>query len=181
MGVIVRVDDVSPCTDMSDLNETARFLRDSIDAKVIYGMTLFSKTNSRGSVYPDIPMRGLPYDYFCNVDLLFDPYVPRFVEIASHGLIHAEHAKLDRQAQMMSILVSCNYLKTKKFIPPFMSYNDITAEICYENGIDLVDGDGWKSMEIEPFDATHRYWYFHHWRMKLNDVRRWVNASKVSV
>lgn len=180
-GITVRVDDVSPNTDMGELNDIARFLRDNLDAKVIYGVNLFSKTAPKGSVYPDLPMRGREFSYFCNVDKLFDPYIPRFIKVASHGLIHAEHGKLSRETQEMSILVSCSHLRTKTFIPPFMSFNDDTKAICEANNIDLIDGYGWGNMEKEPFDVTHPNWYFHPWRMNMWEIRKWVNASKIPV
>lgn len=180
-GITIRVDDVSPNTDMAELNDVARYLRDHLDAKVIYGINLFAKATPSGSVYPDLPMRGREFSYFCDVDRLFDPYIPRFIKVASHGLIHAEHGKLSRETQMFSILVSCSYLNTKIFIPPFMSYNDDTKDICESNGIEMIDGVGWGSMEKEGFDGTHKLWYFHPWRMNLASVRKWVNASKVNV
>jgi len=180
-GVIIRVDDVSPNTDMAELNDVARILRDELGAKVIYGINLFAKATKLGSVYPDLPMRGREFSYFCDVDRLFDPYIPRFVKVASHGLIHAEHGKLSYETQQFSILVSCSYLRTKTFIPPFMSFNDDTRKICAENGIELIEGSGWGNMEKEEYDGNHKQWYFHPWRMKLKDIRKWVNASKVNV
>lgn len=177
----VRVDDVSPNTDMGDLNDTARYLRDTLKAEVIYGVTLFARKSESGSVYPDLPMRGRDFSYFCKVDKFFDPYIPRFVKIASHGLIHAEHGKLDRQTQELSIMVSCNLLRTRTFIPPFMSFNEDTFSVCRDNGIELITPDEWTSMETNSFNPDVRSWYFHPWRMKNSTVRKWVNASKINV
>lgn len=181
-GLIFRVDDVSPNTDMADLNESAKFLYETFGGKIWYCVNLFSRESEYGSVYPNLPMRGRGFEYFCDVDRLLDSSdIPGFVDVVSHGLLHAEHGEMDRQAQYLSIMTSCNYLNTRIFVPPFMSYNRVTSEICSDNGIELIDGNGWKSMETEPCDLFSKLWYFHPWRMNYSRIKEWVNACKVHV
>lgn len=176
-GLIIRVDDVSPNTDMRDLNACAEYLSRELGAKVWYCVNLFAGFSHDGAVYPDVPLRGKPLRYFLNVNSMFRGLdFPSGVRIVSHGLIHAEHAKMTREAQELSIMVSCGALGTEIFVPPFISHNADTRAICAENNIEIVDGIGWRSMETEPYDPSCRSWYFHHWRMGLEQIKRWHNA-----
>lgn len=178
--MIIRVDDVSPNTDIENLNRASEYLHNELDCKVIYCVNILSK-QANGSVYPDLPMRGRGLDYFMNVDTVLSPFrCPPFVQLASHGLLHMEHGLAGRQVQELSILVSCNILKTKMFVPPFMSANDDTIDICSKNGIEVVGGSDWKSAETHPFDGSEK-WYFHHWRMNYEQIKEWVNVGKINV
>jgi hypothetical protein len=178
-SLIIRVDDVSPNTEIYDLNLAAHYLKNELGAEIWYCVNMFAK-NTPGSVYPHLPMRGRGINYFCDVDKVYgDRNFPDFVKVVSHGLIHAEHGELEKQTQYFSIMTSCNFLNTKIFVPPFMSYNSNTKEICDFNGIELVEGGGWKSMETEKFDPSFDRWYFHHWRMDFKKIEDWVRASKI--
>ena len=178
--MIIRVDDVSPNTDMYELNLTAEFLYKELNAEIWYCVTLFSRSSFLGSVYPDLPMRGRELEYFTTINNVMANYkFPSFVKVASHGLLHVEHGKLDEQAQMMSIFTSCSFLNTNIFVPPFMSFNQTTLNICEDKGIIIIHPEKWRSMETEKFDASHSHWYFHPWRMELSQVKEWINASKI--
>ncbi len=177
-GVIVRVDDVSTNTDLYDLEDACKFLNKELGAQIIWCVNLYSK-RANGSVYPDLPLKNKSLEYLCDVDQGFSKCLPSWVDIASHGLIHAKHGELSRDAQIMSIKTSCSMLRTYKFAPPFMSINEETKKICFENGIELIDGNGWRSMETEPFDQEQRLWYFHHWRMDSKKVKEWLRVSKI--
>lgn len=177
--MIIRVDDVSPNTDIHDLNHACHYLKNELNAEIWYCVNMFSK-KTPGSVYPHLPMRGRGLNYFCDVDKVFeDRNFPDFVKVVSHGLIHAEHGELDKQTQYLSIMTSCNFLNTKIFVPPFMSYDSNTKEICDMNNVQLIDGKEWHSMEMEKLNTSHKLWYFHHWRMDFKKVKDWVDASKV--
>lgn len=180
--LIIRVDDVSPNTDLYDLNRACEFLNKELGAEIWYCVNIFAK-KAEGTVYPDLPMRGRGIKYFVDVDKAIggDFCVPGFVRLASHGLIHAEHDQLPDMAQYISIMISCNILNTKIFVPPFMAFDELTKKNCKANGIEMIDGIDWKSMESYPYDANHKKWYFHHWRMDFEKIKEWVNASKVNV
>lgn len=177
-GLIIRVDDVSENTNHYDLEKSCEFLNREIGAKIIWCINLYSK-RANGSVYPDLPLKDKSLEYLCDVDQGYVRTRPSWIDVASHGLIHAKHGELSRDAQLISIKTSCSMLRTYKFAPPFMSYNEDTKDICFQNGIELIDGIGWKSMESEPLDKDHRLWYFHQWRMDYRRVVDWVHGSQV--
>lgn len=180
--LIIRVDDVSKNTDFVDLNKACQILHEKLGAEIWYCINIFSK-KAKGTVYPDLPMKGRGLKYFVDIDNAESGEfsIPSFVKIVSHGLIHAEHALLQEEAQLMSIMLSCKYLETDVFVPPFISFNETTEKICKENNIKLIDGIGWKSMELYPYEPEIKNWYFHHWRMNSKQVEDWLNVCKVNV
>ncbi len=183
--LVFRVDDVSPNTDMADLNKTAEFLNREFGAEVWYCVNLFSKTAPLGSVYPDLPMRNKPLNYFMDVDKIWDyrfnSVRPSYIKIVSHGLIHSNHGEMSAGAQELSIVTSCRFLNTDTFVTPFTSWDENTEKICKQHGITLINGEGWKSMESEPFYSGHDKWFFHPWRINYTQIRDYINASKVHV
>lgn len=182
--MIVRVDDVNPNTDMRELNATCDMLHKEFGCEIWYCVNLFSSRNACGSVYPNLPMRGRGLDYFMDVDTMFEDYkaqVPVYAKTVSHGMLHAEHALMGREAQKLSIVTSCNYLKTDTFVPPFMSYNEDTLSICEQYHLNLINGFGWKSMEKDIFSPQHLRWYFHPWRINSEQMKELLYASKNNV
>jgi hypothetical protein len=173
-GIIFRDDDISPSSNFRQIDGCHKVLRQLFPGcAIISCITLFSKYNKIGSVYQEIPFKGKPKEWFYDVDkfLLEYEYINRDV-IASHGLIHSNHAKLSRDAQEMSILTSCRFLKTNMFVPPFNAHNKHTADICEKNDIKLLNVlHPWKSIEFNNFDANHKYWYFHSWRFTPESLR----------
>lgn len=82
--------------------------------------------------------------------------------LAGHGLVHVDHRLLSRQAQELSIMVSCSLVGAKSFIPPFNKFNSDTEAICREHGIHLFKfEDGWKHLGFQRFDPAFPRWYFH--------------------
>lgn len=164
MEYIFRNDDVSSSTNFTEMNEMYELLQSKFPTSEIWScVNVFSK-GDKGSVYPELPLRGHDMKWFYDVDRSWR-YVPILGKIVSHGLFHVEHDKLSRDAQEMSILGSCGFLKVNIFVPPFTAYNEETKSICASNGIRLCsDMDGWKSLESEPFDPKHKLWFFHSWR-----------------
>jgi hypothetical protein len=89
-----------------------------------------------------------------------------------------KHSSLSKDAQEMSIVGSCRFLGTDKFIAPFNDYNEDTIDVCVENKIELVTKSyNWKSIEHNQFDSSHKYWYFHSWRWSEKKLREYLNAD----
>jgi len=168
MNLIIRNDDVNPNTDARRIGETYSVIRSFVPDCTIWSCINFlGKTSEGESVYPELPLRNHPLDYFFDIDRASIRHLDKvdLGAIVSHGLLHVDHAKLSPDAQHMSIVTSCNYLKTKIFVPPFSSYNDDTEAICKHSGIHMTKpSDGWKSLESDRFDPRHKLWFFHSWR-----------------
>lgn len=173
--VTFRIDDVSSNTDMIDLNKQIELLS-LISDKIYLGVNILSRRSDNGSVYPDLPLRGHDRIYFYSVNQILSlgsiKNNPK-IELVSHGLIHGVHSQYSRDANEMSILTSCSLLKTNKFIPPFNEVNEETKSVCLANGIEIIGNNHdriWKSLESEPFDSRHKFWYYHPWRLNSNDI-----------
>lgn len=182
-GLVFRIDDISSNTDFYDLDKIYYVIRGKFPkASILFGVNLFCSSNFDGSVYREVPFKERENQFFYKVNNILDiDHVGCYtfskrpnVSIASHGLLHCDHTRISKDAQEMSILTSCNYLNSKKFIPPFNRFNRDTEDICKENSIDLIKPDhGWKSLEFSEFNQDHKKWYFHSWRInhfKLEDV-----------
>jgi hypothetical protein len=140
-------------------------LESGIDFEFWSVVSPISKENDNGSVYPDPPFKHRDRNFFYESDRVFIPS-PVPGTMVSHGLLHCDHSQLQFDAQEMSIVTSCNLLKTNIFVPPFNRYNDTTEAVCRINNIDLVRyEEGWRNMDKEPFDPAHKLWYFHPWRV----------------
>ena len=164
--------------DLADIYATIRDIFPK--AVIVSAVSLFCKENTKGSVYENVPFKNNPVKWFYNTDRIITELgkIPKSV-IASHGLYHVDHSKLSFDAQEMSILGSCKYLNTNIFVPPFNKTNDDTVNICLDNGIEIYHkSQGWKNIEYENFDATHKYWYFHSWRWTKNSLRLALYKSK---
>lgn len=179
-SLVFRNDDVNPNTNFKELSgiyNTIKKLYPKSD--IISCVTVFGRYSPFGSVYPDVPFKNKAKEWFFRVDRCINELdIITKDKIASHGLIHNDHSELDRDAQKMSILTSCSYLNTDLFVPPFNKYNHATREICDSNGIIMIDDLGqWKSLEYEPFDPTHRFWYFHSWRFNAKSIKEALRVS----
>jgi hypothetical protein len=174
--LIFRNDDVSVNTNKKKLAQIYGAIHTVFpDAEIWSCITLFGQKNSKGSVYKDVPFKGKETNWFYkNIDSFMYLYRHALYKTASHGLFHIDHSKVNRQAQEMSIISSCAYLHTDKFVPPFNKYNQDTLDICFDNEI-KIDTDGWKSLEFEPFDPKHEKWYFHSWRWEPETLKRKLN------
>lgn len=174
--VIIRCDDVSPNTNMNELN---RMYLAALEAGCEFWsvVSIFGKHTDDGSVYPDAPFKDRAREFFYDVDRL----TPRLFypgRVVSHGLLHVDHSQLQFDAQEMSIVTSCNYLGADTFVPPFNRYNDATAAVCRMNKINLVRyEEGWRCLDREDFDPTHKLWYFHPWRFNSESFRDKLNGA----
>lgn len=177
--VTFRIDDVSPNTDLDDLEIQIKMLS-KVSNHIILGVNLFGRSATNGAVYPDIPLRGHDRLYFYNIDRIFNfaalhklRLLPH-VEIVSHGLVHNIHSQMSRDQIEASILMSCSLLNAKAFIPPF---NEISAEVvsvCERNDIRLIMNESdrqWRSIESEPFDPSTKFWYYHPWRINSDRLK----------
>ncbi len=177
--LIFRNDDVNPSTDFSQLKEMYDFLK--TQGQVMSGVNLYGKKNTLGSVYPDVPFKYKPMDYFFDVDSYLDVKGKDLGLIASHGLFHFNHASVSRDYQEASIKMSCKKLSTKLFIPPFNKLNQDTKDICRDSGIMIMSGEKWKSLEFNDFNPDHKYWYFHSWRYSVNQLKEKLNGYSLNV
>lgn len=176
--IIFRCDDVTANTDLVNLELIYNYLLKKFPHLEFWKcVTLFSKTNGLGSVYPSPPFKKRPKRFFYDVDAYRDDFDLVGGKTVSHGLIHADHSKLQYDAQEMSIVTSCNYLNTDIFVPPFNFYNEATESICKRYNITMTrESDGWKCLDYEAFDPNHRHWYFHPWRFKYGQFVKSIES-----
>lgn len=178
--MIVRFDDISPNTNIYKMNYLIKVLEDAIpDLEIWLAVNMFSKSSTVNSVYPDVPFKDKPKDYFYNVDRTFLPHIFNR-KLVSHGLIHCDHSRIGIDAQEMSIVSSCKYLETDVFVPPFNRWNEATELVCKENGIKLQKiSDGWLSMEHNDFNPKHDKWYLHPWKWTPEELGDYLASKKL--
>lgn len=170
--MIFRNDDVTFNTDPKVLCDMYDLIKEAFPQAEIWScVSVFAEKTELGSVYNDIPFKDKHKKWFYKAKEIAKPsWFPG--RIVSHGLYHADHSKLDYDAQEMSIVGSCNYLDTKIFVPPFHRYNKETVDICNRNGIHLASLYRWRSLESNNADPNFRNWYFHSWRMTVEQLRQ---------
>ncbi len=175
--IIFRNDDVNANTNKEKLSEFYGIIHSIFpEAEIWSCITLFAGSNTRGSVYGELPLKIRNTDWFYkNADRFMYDYRHPMYKIASHGLYHIDHSKVSRDAQEMSILGSCSYLNTKIFVPPFNKFNQDTIDICSENNI-YMKLDDWKSLKYNDFDKTHKFWYLHTWEYTEDSLRKKLNG-----
>jgi len=168
--------DVSPNTKVPKLLRMIGTIEDCFPGtEILCAITLFAGRSNTGSLYPEMPIGNKPWadllrvssPIYDGIGKFFDArrVVPQ-AKVVSHGLVHVQHASLHIDAQRMSIAMSCNYLGTDTFIPPFDSYNGETLKVCAEHGIGLepVRKNDWHCLERHTFDPTHERWHCHPWK-----------------
>lgn len=177
--IVFRNDDVNPSTDLERLYELYECIgRIYPHNQIISGITLFGVWNTKEAVYPDLPLKNKTNKYFYDSNRIMTRYSHVIGDIASHGMFHVFHSKLSKDAQEMSIVGSCRFLKTDKFIAPFNDYNQDTIDVCVENKIELITKTyPWKSIEHNDFDSNHKYWYMHSWKWTTKKLREYLNAD----
>lgn len=184
--VIFRNDDVSSTSDFCKLVNMYRLIHKYYpEAEIWSCVNLFAKSNERGSVYPDLPLKEKPKIYFYDVDSSWANIDTELLEcknhkVVSHGILHTNHAQMSGDAQEFSIVTSCNYLKTKLFCAPYSGFNQATLDICNKHGIKFIDPKEWKSLESEPFDPSHEKWFFHSWRFTLEEFEKCVQGQLIA-
>jgi hypothetical protein len=184
-----RIDDISINTDLKRLQTLVTILREhcdirKIDLEVVLAVTplvydmgkeapkdkerafprLFSALSDHRKFY-EVHKAGIP-------DLLdFAPYTP-----AAHGIVHVDHRLLGREAQELSILVSCHLAKARSFCPPFNKWDGDTESICWEHNISLIRfEDGWLHTNYNAYSTRHEKYYFHTHDTTPEQLITWLN------
>lgn len=181
MSLVFRNDDVSGTTDIQRMFHCYDVIKNIFpESQILSAVSIFSKKNPIGSVYPGVPFKNNPQKWFYDVDSGFDLDFLSCMDLSkvvSHGMLHFDHSKASYDAQEMSILTSCNLLKTNIFVPPFNRFNLDTEIICKENNIFLIGKDEkWLSLETNKFNPEHKHWYFHSWRIGADKMKEILNA-----
>jgi hypothetical protein len=179
---IFRFDDVSINSNIDTHFQITDFLLGQ-GFKVMWGISpLVHDMSNEGSqvakerVFPEIINAYSDNRKHYNVKRAGIPMIHSGVMIAGHGLIHCDHRFLNYQAQEMSILISCNLVGARMFIPPFNKWNKDTEEICEEHHISLIKfEEGWKSMEFNDYSPSFNFWYLHARAWTLEGVKNWLS------
>ena len=169
MSIIFRFDDICANTDMGKANAMGRILRRHFpDSEIWFCISplVHEMHGAEGAtaerIFPKILNAYSDYRQFYQVTRCALPEIIPEVSRASHGLVHVDHRLLSKEAQELSILVSCSLARSSIFVPPFNKWNQDTEDICREHGIRLVKfEDGWLCMEYNTFDEDHGLWYLH--------------------
>ena len=180
--MIFRFDDICGNTNMKSANKMAEMILERYPkAQVIYCISPLTHSMggdriTRQRVFPKLLNAFSDYKVFYNVDRGSLPKIPDSVLPASHGLVHVDHRLLSRDAQEMSILISCSLAKSSIFVPPFNKWNKETEEICLDAGIKLVKfEDGWLCAEYNQFDKNHDKWYMHSREFTVYSFTKWLD------
>jgi len=180
-----RFDDISINSDMNLVQKMTNLIYNHFpDCQIIYGvsplvhdMSAFNDKNSQ-RIFPQIlNAMSDPLLHFL-VDKAGVPEIGGGATLAGHGLVHLDHRLMGRQAQTMSILISCSLVKASVFIPPFNKWNKKTEEICNKNGIELIKfEDGWLCAEYNEFDPKHELWYIHAREFTYEKFKTWLTKQ----
>jgi hypothetical protein len=179
--MLFRNDDVNPNSNFKHIKEIYSIIKNKFpDAQIYSCITILGEKNSLGRVYPQFNLQNhLHLRKFINVDLIFDLKQLSYLQnIASHGLFHFSHARVAYETQKFSIVSSCNLLKTKVFVPPYMEINEETEQICKLAEIELwKDSDNWSNLDTEKIDFIHTKYYFHSWKFTPESFYKKLNEK----
>jgi len=192
---VFRFDDICLNSDIEQATEMTRMLQWHFpNCTVMWVVSLLSTPVSQTipgdnldqRVFPPIWKAYSDYKVFFKVKQMGIPKIPGHgrgsadmnIKIASHGLVHVDHRLLTKEAQEMSILVSCSLLDTDQYVPPFNKWNKDTEAVCDEANINLIKfEDGWRNMKFEKFDPKHDFWYLHHREFTTDELSFWMNKE----
>lgn len=173
--MILRFDDVCINTDMTNANALADMWRNRMGGEIWYCVSPLVERSNDQRIYPKIYRAMSDYRIYYNVDACGVPFVPHWVTVCSHGLVHVDHRLLDYSAKEMSIITSCNLLRSRIFVPPFNKWDADMVDICADNGIRLVRfEDGWRSIEHEQYTESVRTWYLHPGNVTPSQLDEWL-------
>lgn len=181
--ILFRNDDVSANTNYLEMQEIYHTIKEYFpSSEILTCASIYCKRSpnfyKEGALYPDLPLKNRTnkYIYNANAHVINDGRLTQ--TLVSHGLFHVKHGLLSEDAQEMSIVGSCRYLGTNKFVAPFNSYNYITEKVCLDNNIELTTKKyDWKSLEHNDFDSSHKYWYFHSWRFNKQSFKEKLDGD----
>ena len=178
---IFRFDDICLNSDMEQARSMTITLRNYFaNCVVIWVVSLLSTEESNQRVFPPIWKAYSDHKVFFRVKQMGIPDIPQNmnIKIASHGLVHVDHRLLTKEAQEMSILVSCSLLNTDQYVPPFNKWNADTEAICDRENINLIRfEDGWRNMKFEKRDVNHQKWYLHHREFTNGELLQWIKKD----
>ena len=179
--IVFRNDDVSASTNVERMSDGYEVIREFFpEAEIWSAVSLFCKENKIGSVYPGVPFKDKPQKWFYGVDGFVTMKHDVKHRVVSHGLLHIDHSKASYDVQEMSIITSCNYLKTNIFVPPFNRFNLDTEIICKDNNIFLVGKEeNWINLESNIFNPNHKYHYYHSWRLDADKLKEILSATNI--
>jgi hypothetical protein len=183
-----RIDDVSVNTDETKLTNMIEMLNGCFPHSVfllgisplVCDMSEYSDKRSE-RIFPSIFNAYSDHRMFykvnkCGVPPIVDKLIKSYgskIELAGHGLIHVDHRLLVKELQELSIIVSCNLIGAKSYIPPFNKWNKHTEEICNEHGINLIKfEDGWRHIQYEKIVSNFDRYYFHTHDFNIEDFKR---------
>jgi hypothetical protein len=180
--MLFRFDDVCANTDMEKLNAMAELVGKISDVQYSVSMlsTDMSAYSDKHREFTFLPIWKAYSDHrrFYGVDMFGIPDMPSGVILSSHGLIHVDHRQMHREAQELSILVSCSILRSDVFVPPFNKWNHDTESVCKENDIHLQKfEDGWLGAEHNQFNISHQLWYTHSFNWTVERFKEWLGDS----
>jgi hypothetical protein len=158
--VIFRIDDVSVNTNQAKFEAIAetirRYVPDGIILAAVSPMVHeMTTTDEPERVFPRVLNAMSDHRKFFHVQRAGIPtfWSEHRINVASHGLVHVDHRLLGREAQEMSIIMSCALLKTDIFVPPFNKYNQDTQSVCDDQGVRLVRFEsGWEHVRFNAFN-----------------------------
>lgn len=175
---IFRFDDVCINADINLINDIASFILERVpDCQILFGVSPLVNNGCGQRVFPEILNAYSDHKKFYSVNQAGIPKdLHPQASLAGHGLVHVDHRLMSKEAQELSILVSCSLIGAKTFIPPFNKWNKFTEEICQESGIKLVKfEDGWRSMEYNAYNSSHALWYLHAREWTMDKIVSWFN------
>ena len=174
-----RFDDVCINADLALIEQMSEYLLEKFDCQVIHAISplVHSDEKETQRVFPKMWNAFSDYKVHYNLDTAHIPYLLSDVIIASHGLVHVDHRLLTKEAQEMSILLSCSLTSAAVFVPPFNKWNKDTEDICFDNDIKLIKfEDGWKSMEFNKFNEDQQLWYLHAREWTMESFKAWFEC-----
>lgn len=182
MEKVFRFDDICINIDMKNAITIAEYVKKHIvDVEVLFCVSpvvhniLSEDETIRQRVFPKIFNAYSDFRKFYEVDKCGIPKIPDWITRASHSLIHIDHRLLTKEAQEMSILVSCSLIKCSILVPPFNKWNKDTEDICKEHDIKLIKfEEGWKCCEYNEYDDNHNLWYLHSREFTFENFKKWL-------
>ncbi len=186
--MIFRIDDVSVNTDIPRLQGLLALINSIMPGEkimlavspLVHHMPRNLPALERERAFPRILSAMSDHRKFFEVKHLGMPITQSspLIQIASHGLVHADHRLMGREAQELSIVTSCSLVGARVFVPPFNKWNAHTEEICDEHAIELVKfEDGWRHVNYNKFDPTHERYYCHTHDVTHESLAAWFGVE----
>lgn len=198
---IFRFDDISPNTNLIKLSHMTEFLiKNNLFDEIWYCISLFAhdpeiqyhksepqKTDlEKERVFPNIFKAFNDYKNFFLVDKFFNEFINlkkqihKKVKLVSHGLFHIDHRLLTKEVQEVSIMVSCNFVNSFIFVPPFNKFDGNTENICDEQGIKLIKWeDDWLHLKHNKYDKSHEKYYVHTFDLNEKEFYKWFEEDEI--